>query len=267
MEVFSIFLSSLITILTPVGFVADQVVANALRSQVSDVETLAVRIDNTPSYQAVGGKIDRIRIASRGLEIIEDLRIDSLELETDSIDVNLNQIQQSRGIKNIRSSLKKPLQGAFRMVIQEDDLNGALEAYNIRSQLQRLIDNILPEQAPRFEILKLQLNFKEENRIALDIELEQESSEGETPNKLAIQAEVAFEIEQGKKIKLTDFTASLNDRKLSPRFTNLLQTGINDRLDLDIFASRGFIARILDLKMDEEQLEIATFFRLSPLSE
>ncbi len=264
MEVFTIFLSSLITLLSPVGLVADQVVAKTLRSQVADVETLAVRIDNTPTYQAVGGKIDRIRIASRGIEIIEDLRIDSFELETDPIDVDLNKIQEARGIKNIQSSLNKPLQGAFRMVIQEDDLNAALEAYNIRSQLQNLIDRVLPDQAPQFEILKLELNFMAENRIALDIEIAQETTEGETPNKLAIQAEVAFEIEQGKKIKLTDITASLNDRELSSRFTNLLKIGISDRLDLDIFASQGFITRILDLKLDEERLEIAAFFRLSP---
>lgn len=264
MEVFTIFLSSLITLLSPVGFVADKLIADSLRSQVADVETLAVRVDNTPSYQVVGGKIDRIRIASRGIEIIEDLRIDSFELETDSIDVDINQIQQARGIKNIQSSLNKPLQGAFRMVIQEDDLNAALEAYNVRSQLQNLIDTVLPDQVPQFEILKLQLNFMEESRLALEVELEQATAEGQPPNNLKIQAEVAFEIEQGKKIKLTDISASLNDRQLSPRFTNLLKIGISDRLDLDIFASQGFIARILDFKLDENRLEIATFFRLSP---
>ncbi|MDJ0511297.1 MAG: DUF2993 domain-containing protein [Crocosphaera sp.] len=267
MEVFTIFLSSLITILSPVGLVADKLVADALRSQVADVETLAVRIDNTPTYQAIGGKIDRIRIASRGIEIIEDLRIDSFELETDSIDIDLNQIQQARGIKNIQSSLNKPLQGAVRMVIQEDDLNAALEAYNVRSQLKNLIDSILPDQVPQFEILKLQLNFMEENRLSLEIELEQATSEGQPPNNLKIEAEVAFEVQQGKKINLTDISASLNDRKLSSRFTNLLKAGINDRFDLDILASQGFIARILDLKMDEKQLEIATFFRLSPSAE
>ncbi|MGB5771982.1 MAG: DUF2993 domain-containing protein, partial [Crocosphaera sp.] len=51
MEWFTILLSSFITIISPVGLIVDRVVADALRSQVAGVEELAVRIDNTPSYQ------------------------------------------------------------------------------------------------------------------------------------------------------------------------------------------------------------------------
>ncbi|MDJ0729971.1 MAG: DUF2993 domain-containing protein [Crocosphaera sp.] len=264
MEVFTIFLSSLITILSPLGVVVDTVVAEQLRSQVASVEELAVRIDNTPSYQPITGKIDRIRIASRGLEIIENLRIDTLDLETDTIDVDLNQIQNLAGIKSIQSSLNKPFQGAFRLVIKEEDLNSALEAYSIREQLQGLVNTILPPEAPRFKILKLQVNFMAENRLALEIELEQEAEEGEPPTQLAIAAEVGFEIEQGKKIKLTDLSAIINERKLSSRFANILVAGISDRLTLDIFADQGFLVRILQLNMDEKTLDIAAFFRLDP---
>ncbi len=267
MEVFTIFLSSLITIISPLGFVVDSVIAERLRSQVKSVETLAVRVDNTPSYQPIAGKIDRIRIASRGLEIIDNLRIDTLELETDPIDININKIQNLRGIKSIQSSLNKPFQGGVRLVIKEEDLNSALEADSIREQLQALIDRVLPPEAPSFNILKLQVNFMAENRLALEIELEQEGEEGEPPTKLAIAAEVGFEIEQGNKIKLTDLTAIINDRKLSPRFSNLLLAGISDRLSLDIFADQGFLVRILQADMNEESLNIAAFFSLSPVKD
>ncbi|WP_107669813.1 DUF2993 domain-containing protein [Cyanothece sp. BG0011] len=267
MEVFTIFLSSLITILSPIGFVVDTVVANRLRSQVSSVEELAVRIDNTPSYQAVSGKIDRVRIASRGIEIIDNLRIDTFDLETDPIDININKVQELAGIKSIQSSLNKPFQGAFRLVIEEDDLNSALKAYSIREQLQGLIDTILPPEAPRFKILKLQINFMTENRLALEIELEQEGAEGEDPTKLDISAQVAFAIEQGKKIKLTDLTAIINDRKLSSRFANIILAGISERLTLDIFADQGFFVRILNVNLNDETLDIAAFFRLSPSEE
>ncbi|EAZ93036.1 LmeA family phospholipid-binding protein [Crocosphaera chwakensis] len=267
MEVFTIFLSSLITILSPIGFVVDTVVANRLRSQVSSVEALAVRIDNTPSYQAVSGKIDRVRIASRGIEIIDNLRIDTFELETDSIDIDINKAQEVAGIKSIQSALNKPFQGAVHLVIEEDDLNSALEAYSIREQLQGLIDTILPPEAPRFKILKLQINFMTENRLALEIELEQEALEGEEPNQLDIAAEVAFDIEQGKKIKLTDLSAIINDRKLSSRFANIILAGISERLTLDLFADQGFLVRILKLNLNDETLDIAAFFRLSPSEE
>lgn len=267
MEVFTIFLSSLITIISPIGFVVDTVVANRLRSEVSSVEVLAVRIDNTPSYQAVSGKIDRIRIASRGIEIIDNLRIDTFDLETDSIDIDINKAQEVAGIKSIQSALNKPFQGAVRLVIEEDDLNSALEAYSIREQLQGLIDTILPPEAPRFEILKLQINFMTENRLALEIELQQEGAEGEEPNNLDIAAEVGFQIEQGKNIKLTELSAIIDDRKLSSRFANLVLAGINERLTLDLFADQGFLVRILQLNLNDETLDIAAFFRLSPSEE
>lgn len=262
MEAFSIFLSSLITLIAPVGLVIDTVVAQQLRSQVADVEELAVRVDNTPSYQPIAGKIDRIRIASRGIEIIENLRIDTFDLETDPIDVDLDKIQNLKGIKAVQSSLNKPFQGAFRMVIKEEDLNSALEAYSIREQLQGLVNTVLPPEAPSFNILKLQINFMAENRLALEIELEQEGEEGEPPTQLNIAAEVAFEIEQGKKIKLTDLSAIINDRRLSSRFTNILVAGISERLSLDIFAEQGFLVRILQLNLNDETLDIAAFFRL-----
>ena len=136
MEVFTIFLSSLITIISPLGFVVDSVVAEQLRSQVKSVETLAVRVYNTPSYQPVAGKVDRIRIASRGVEIIDNLRIDTLELETDPLDLNINKIQSLSGIKSIQSSLNQPFQGGIRLVIKEDDLNFALESSGIRNRIR-----------------------------------------------------------------------------------------------------------------------------------
>ncbi|MDJ0599233.1 MAG: DUF2993 domain-containing protein [Crocosphaera sp.] len=267
MEVFTIFLSSLITIISPIGVVVDTVVAEQLRSQVASVEKLAVRVDNTPSYQPIAGKIDRIRIASRGIEIVENLRIDTFDLETDPIDVDINKVQNLAGIKRLQSSLNKPLQGAFRMVIKEDDLNTALEADNIREQLQSLVDTVLPPEAPSFNIIKLQIDFITENRLALEIELEQAATEGESPTELAIAAEVGFEIEQGKKIKLTDLSAVINDRKLSSRFANILEAGINDRLSLDIFGEQGFLVRILQLNLNDETLDIAAFFSLSPSEE
>ena len=142
-----------------------------------------------------------------------------------------------------------------------------MESSGIREQLQALIDTILPPEAPSFNILKLQLNFMAENRLALEIELEQKGEEGEPPTKLAIAAEVGFEIEQGTMIKLTELSAIINDRKLSPRFTNILLAGISDQLSLDIFAEQGFLVRVLQANMNEESLNIAAFFRLAAVED
>lgn len=265
MEWFTILLSSVITAISPVGLIVDTVVAESLRSQVADVEKLAVRVDNTPSYQPLQGKIDRIRLASRGIEPLENLRIESFELETDPIDLDLKRLQEPGGIKNIQASLNKPFQGAFRLVVKEKDINDALGSSNIKAQLQTLVDTLLPPQAPQFEILSLRLNFIEENRLGLDVKLQQAAEEGETGNRLAITAEVGFQVEKGRSIQLVDLNATLNEQQLSQRFLNLLTTGINERLDLATFEERGIVARILRLNLDEETLDIVAFIRLNPV--
>ncbi|MGH2415639.1 MAG: LmeA family phospholipid-binding protein, partial [Microcystaceae cyanobacterium] len=79
MEFLTIFLSSLLAAISPAGLILETVVENTLRDRVEAVEQLEVRIDNTPSYQVLQGKVDRVRIASRGVEPIPHLRIEALE--------------------------------------------------------------------------------------------------------------------------------------------------------------------------------------------
>lgn len=99
--------------------------------------------------------------------------------------------------------------------------------------------------------------------MGLAVELEQEAAEGQPPNQLAITAEVGFEVEKGRKISLIDLNVTLNERKLSQRFLTLLTTGISERLDLSTFEAQGLIARILDLKINDNTVNIAAFFRLN----
>ena len=85
MEWLAIILSGILAAISPAGVILDRLAADALRSQVAGVEELAVRIDNTPSYQVLQGKIQRVRLASRGLEPIPQLRLAVLELDTDPL--------------------------------------------------------------------------------------------------------------------------------------------------------------------------------------
>lgn len=259
MEFFTIFLSSLLTAISPVGLVIDTVVANTIRSQVKSVEELAVRIDNTPSYQPIKGKIDRVRIATRGIEPVENLRIEAIELETDPIHINLNSLE-GKGITGVRQSLRQPLQLGFNLVIKESDINQALESANIKSRIQKVIDRFLPEQAPRFEILTLQFQFKSENRLGIEVQLQQEAKEGETPDPLALSLETGLKIENGRSLQLLDLNGTLNGRKLSRKFLSRFQS-----FDLATLEKQGIIVRLLQLNLDEETLNTSAFFRLDTL--
>ena len=261
MEFFTIFLSSLLTLFSPVGLVLDTVVANTIRSQINDVEELAVRIDNTPSYQPIQGKVDRVRIASRGIEPIEDFRIEALELETDSVDIDINNLQ-IENIKGIRQSLRKPLQGGLRLVFKEKDINQALKSDQIRMKLQNTINNLVSEQVPKFKILTLKVELKPKNRLGIKVKLQQlkGSDKEDIPETIVLSLEAGFKTEDGRAIQILDLNGELNGRTLSKKFLSRFQ-----QFDLAALEKQGIITRLLKLQVDEESLELVSFIRLEPL--
>jgi hypothetical protein len=93
MEFFTILVSSLLALVSPVGLVVDQIALNAIRSQFEKVDQLQVRVDNAPSYQLLQGKVERVRIAGRGLQL-KQIRIAAIELETDPINLDPRSLGQ-----------------------------------------------------------------------------------------------------------------------------------------------------------------------------
>lgn len=261
MEPFTVFLSSLLMLFSPVGLLIDTLVADTIRSQVNDVEELAVRIDNTPSYQSTQGRIDRVRIASRGIKPIKDFRIEALEVETDYIDVNINNLKP-QNIKEIRQSLRKPLQGGFNLIIKESDINRALKSYEIRETLQRTINSLVPKQVPKFRILDLCVEFKPKDRLGIKVKLQQlkRSNEEDSPETISLNLEARFKVKDGRSIQVLDPRGELNDKTISKKFLSRFQ-----QFDLAVLEEQGIITRLLKLKVDEESLALVSFIRLEPL--
>jgi hypothetical protein len=111
MEFLTIFFSGLLGLISPVGLVLDQTAENTIRSQFAKVEHLQVRIDNVPTYQLLQGKVERLRIAGRGMQFQgQDVRIALLELETDAIELDIGTFKRL-------PRLKKPLQAGVRFVL------------------------------------------------------------------------------------------------------------------------------------------------------
>lgn len=112
MEWLLIALTSFLTVISPVGLITDQIIANNIRDRVNSVEELSVRVDNTPSFQLLQGKVQKIRIASRGLEPLENIRLDVLDIETDPIEIDVKNLQVSN-LQALRSTLKNHYKGPF----------------------------------------------------------------------------------------------------------------------------------------------------------
>lgn len=277
MEWLAIALAAVLTGLSPAGLVLDQVVALRIRAQVEEIEQLAVRIDNVPSDQIIGGKVDRVRIASRGVYPIDGVRIETIELESDPLDVNLQRL--TKGGKNaITESLRQPAQVALKIVIKETDINQALEFPKIKSQLQKLVNSLVPnrdELQLQFDLSSIRIEFLPSNRIRTEIQLQRVGNEFRTPvgNKeneqeatqpLDVVLEAGLNVISGRTLQITEPTGSINGRKLSTRLLKGFAEGLNQQLDLRQLEKDNLIARILQLNITDEEITLASFIRVNP---
>ncbi|WP_373540512.1 DUF2993 domain-containing protein [Chamaesiphon sp.] len=263
MELVTILLSGLTALLSLTGVVVDKNIEAAFRSQIDRAEELQVRTDNAPAHQIINGKIDKVRVAGRGLWVTKDLRLDTLEIETDPIAVNLSALQAD-GQTPRASSLGQPIQAAIRLKLNEGDLNNFLKSPSAIAQLQSMTTRTLGGAAASslnkdYQITNPQVKFLANNRLGLSAELKDPGS-GET---LAVKLETGVGVIGGRKFQLVEPTATVGGTQVPPFLLAGLTTGIGDRLNVDMLEQRGLSTRILQFKVNPQQLELAAFVRIS----
>lgn len=268
MEFLTVLLAAVLGVLSPAGFVADRLAANAIRQQVDHIEDLAVRIDSTPSYRLVQGRADRVRIAGRGVFPIPDVRIDTLEIETDSIALNLSN----------PSDLNQPVGAGIRLVLTRNDLNRALRSAPVTKALRDLSLNFLggtAQQLQRYDLVDPQVQFVAGNpaegaassRIRFQVSLvEQAAATGQLPenNRIEISGETGLVVLAGKQLNLVEPEIRINSEAVPAELVNLLLGGISQQLDLDNLQDSGIVARILKFDIQDDRLTIAAFVQLQP---
>ena len=279
MEILTIVLAGLLGIGSSGGIVLDKIAQGKIRSQVISVEQQAVRIDNQPNYRAAQGKLARIRIASRGVRIKPGIRIASLDLETDPLAVKLAKLKLSN-IDRLRESLTVPAAGAVKVVLTEKDLNQALQSNEIQAQLQNTLNRLIASRAGStnisYQLADIQLKLRPKNRLQVsfklsrptkNLNLESNATPGtyQTKNpsrELAIGLELTLKVINGKKVRILNPQGTVNGRPMSSRLLNGFATGISDRLNLNTLSEDGILARILQLEINEDNLQLISFVRL-----
>jgi hypothetical protein len=256
MEFLAIFLSSLIGILSPVGGVADRLAEDAIRDQVDSVEQLDVRIDNAPSYRLAQGRADRIRIAGRGVYPITGVRIAALEVETDPIAVNLASLQTQK------PRLDAPLQAGVKLVLNEEDVNKALQSEAIAKRFRDLNLNFLSSSgnsSEKFDLVNPQIEFLPDSRFRIQVTLQGQ----QTRHQDRIIIETGIQILSGRQMQLVNPTVQLNDQALPPQLIALLTGGISQYFDLQRLQASGITARVLSLQTQDNALILAGFIQIN----
>lgn len=259
MEIITAVLSSLLVLISPVGVVVDQVAEDAIRSRLSGVESLEVRVDNGPSFQLLQGKVERVRIAGRGIEPTPGLRLEVAELETDPIDLEFNSLRRGEVV------LDEALQGALHLVVTEADINTFLQSPQVRARLDDLkigsLNQAQARERERYKINNPAIEFLGNNRLKITLELEDLVQADST---LQIEAESGLSISEGDRLMLVEPVLSVNGQPAPDRLVSALLGDVNERLSLQILEDRGLTARVINLTVQPEGLDLALWLRVDP---
>lgn len=258
MEVISVVLSSLLLLISPVGIVVDQVAEDAIRSQLTDVESLEVRVDNGPSFQILQGRVNRVRIAGRGIVPTPGLRIELADFETDPIDLEFNSLRRGEVV------LDEALQGALHLVLNEDDINTFLRSPLVAQRLSELkigsLNQAQARERDRYKINNPSIEFLADNRLKISIELEDLVRDGS----LFIEAESGVSISEGDRLTLIGPVLVVNGQPAPDRLVKTLLGDINDRLSLQRLEERGITARVINLSVEPGNADLALWVRVDP---
>lgn len=276
MEILTIVLSGLLSLISGGGIILDSVAIDRLRSQIISLDQQAIRVDNTPSYQIAQGKVQKVRIATRGLTIKPNFKIAALELETDAVALDLAKLNLN-SIDELRNSLEQPLQGAGKLILTETNLNQALQSPETLAQLQQALNRLIVRKAGStniaYQLNDLQVELQSANRLGIKFILSRpktnyeeystlKTSPKSRSRELIIALKFQIQVLNGKTIQITKLEGTVNSRPMSSRLLNGFAEGISDRLNLTSLEANGILARILQLEINEDELKLVGFARV-----
>ena len=277
MEIFILILSSLISVLSPANLAGDKALEGAVRSQFKQVEELKVRVDNAPMHNLLSGKVDRLRIAGRGFYPLEGVRIDTLEMETDPINVSFSDLRKGR------YSLQAPLGVAVRVVIREEDMLNALDSPAVSRLIEQLLRGLnrnksldasadqmaqrglrdevenIRQTIERYRLSNPKVEFLEDRRVRIEATVEELA----TKETLQIAVETGVDILEGRRLQLLKPSVTVNGNPLPTEIVENLATNLARDLNLDRLENLLNVrARVFKAEFSNNSLEIAAFLGL-----
>ena len=255
MNALTVLLTSLIGLFSAAGAVPDTVIEAGIRDQVDQVETLAVRTDIATNHQLLRGEINRLRIAARGLYPLAEVRIDTFEVETDAIDVKVNDLQEGDW------TWERPLQVAVHMVLTQEDIDRALRSPLIIEQLEamniELFGGIVGGMSEAI-LTDPQIRLLGDDRIQVGAVLTQE----QTGEQLVVELTTGLAIAQGTQLQFVEPELMANDVMAPSAWVAQYMDGFSEVYTLKGLEPQGITARLLDLEITDGSMSVVSFVRL-----
>lgn len=262
MEFLAALLTSLLGLAGAPGAVIDLAANDLLRGQLVRADRLEVRVENTPNFRILQGKVDRIRMAGRGIYILPFLRIDSVDLETDPISIDPNQVQSGE------LKLLQPLQAAVRVVLKSDDLNLALRSPTISKSFKGIKADLSSitngARAEEFDLVDPEITFLDRNRVRLKATVQPITKDAGAPKleTLVVAIETGLNVVGGTRLELTEPKAIFKGVDVPKQITNAFVLTLNKLLDLRQLEASGITARVLKFEVEQGKMQVIGFARL-----
>ena len=270
MELLISIMSGILAIATSVNAVGDEVLKNKLESQIESVDTMAVRIDNAPNHDVLGGKVKRVRVATRDLKISQAIAFKALEVDVDGINIRLREWLQQNILTEVdgvptlrlRQLFEQPVNIASRAVLTQEQLDNMLQSpfinRTIRRRLQQTLNLIAEENYTQedFEISSFALDLIGENRLAIRMNLSGfDREDGTKDEELDVDFEFDLDIIDGVSFRLTEQEVFIDGEKVEPEQRVLVVAPVT----LKALEEVGIKVRVIEWESNEDELELALF--------
>lgn len=197
-----------------------------IANQLDEVQELNVDIRTNPG-KLIQGEVDSVVISGKGMVMKQDLRMESIEVQTAKVSIN----PLSALFGNVE--LDQPADADARIVLTEEDLNRALASDYIASKIQDLKLQV-DDQSYTIKVEHTTIHLIEEEQISLKVSfLIQELSESKTLSAVVIPKAR----DDGQRIDLE--IISVEGRGLTPELGVAILKQITTFLDLSNFDLPG----------------------------
>lgn len=138
--------------------VTEALIASQLE-RVKDID-IDIRIDPLKLFQ---GQVDSIAVKGEGMVINQDLRVESLKFDTDSIAINLFNLLAGQ------IDLTQPINAQTQIVLTEGDLNRALSSDYFIDRLKNLKIQAPGRDFLTIDVRNAAIDLQQNNRIGFDL--------------------------------------------------------------------------------------------------
>jgi hypothetical protein len=212
-----------------------------ITSQLDEVEKMDVDIRTDP-LKLVQGKVDSVSITGEGMVMKQDLRMESMEINTGSVAIDPGSAIFGK------VELTEPADADANIVLTETDLNRAFTSEYLRKKLQNL-EVQLPDRVLLVNVRRANLGLPENETITIDADIFLK----DTAEMKSFSAIAKPQLQDnGKRIDLEMVSAEGED--MSPELVTALFKKITEFLDLRNFDIKGMSLQLKNLVVQPGKL-------------